>query len=137
MEQNSIKDNLLHCRNLQRQSLIIIMRRLQWIKQNIIHNLKQYIFLLILIEGDWGRFKVSKKSSPAMQTPNCLHSATKTSQGMLIAMNKLGSILVRICFITRSMTHVFQCLEEVTFSFPAASSTSQIKQINCYCLSPE
>ena len=46
-------------------------RRLQRIKQNIIYNLKQYIFLLILIEDDRGQFKVSKKSSPAMQTPNC------------------------------------------------------------------
>ena len=51
-------------------------RLLQWIKQNIIHNLKQYILLLILIEGDQGRFEVSKNLSPAMQTPNCLHSAT-------------------------------------------------------------
>ena len=41
-------------------------QRLQWIKQNIIDNLKQYIFLQILIEGDRGRFKVSKRSSPAM-----------------------------------------------------------------------
>ena len=51
-------------------------RRLQWIKQNTIHILKKYIFFLILTEDDQGWFEVSKKSSLAMQTPNCLHSVT-------------------------------------------------------------
>ena len=51
-------------------------RRLQWIKQTTIYILKNYMFLLILAEDDRGRFEVPKKSSPAMQTPNCLHSAT-------------------------------------------------------------
>ena len=51
-------------------------RRLQWIKQNTIHILKNYIFLLILTEDDRGRFEVSKKSSLAMQTLNWLLSGT-------------------------------------------------------------
>ena len=36
-----------------------------------------------------------------------------------------------ICFVTRSMKHVFRCLKLVTFSFPADSSITQIKQIYC------
>ena len=51
-------------------------RGLQWIKQNTIHFIEKYIFLLILTEDNRGRFDVLKKSSPAMQTPNCLYSAT-------------------------------------------------------------
>ena len=45
--------------------------RLQWMELNIIHHLKLFSFLLILIKGDGVKFKVSKKSSPMMQTPNC------------------------------------------------------------------
>ena len=47
----------------------------QWIIQNTIHIRKKYIFFLILTKNDRGRFEVSKKLSPTMQTPNCLHSA--------------------------------------------------------------
>ena len=51
-------------------------RQSQWIEQNTIHFIEKYIFLLILTEDDRGRLEVLKKSSTAMQTPNCLHSAT-------------------------------------------------------------
>ena len=51
-------------------------RQSQWIEQNTIHFIEKYIFLLILTEDDRGRLEVLKKSPTAMQTPNCLHSAT-------------------------------------------------------------
>ena len=49
------------------------------------------VLLLILIEGDRGKFEVSRKSSPAMRTPNSSHSAAQAFKGTLIAMKKLGS----------------------------------------------
>ena len=42
------------------------------------------------------------------------------------------AILVSIRFVTRLIIRVFRCLVSVTFSFPADSSTTQIKQIFCY-----
>ena len=49
------------------------------------------VLLLILIEGDRGKFEVSRKSSLAMRTPNSSHSATQSFKGTLIVMKKLGS----------------------------------------------
>ena len=43
------------------------------------------VYFRFLIKSDLGKFKVSMKSSPAMQTPNCLHCTVKLFLGALIS----------------------------------------------------